>query len=398
MKILFLPHSFPGPFRQTATHLVAKKHKVLFVTGRSRRDARIAGVGRILLNSPAIPDLIDRAEYEAVYTLRNANQVADALISLKNNGFTPDIAVAHAGNGYALYLQDIFPKTFHVAYADSFYDNTNSIFCEKKSYPSAIGKVRNFFQWDSLKNCQLAYTSTHWQKSLYPKELAKKIHVFHEGIDTSFFSYTTKQPLCIADYDFTNTEELVTFSGRSAGFDSSFPKFLYSIPLILKERPNCHILIIAQGHNKDLQNQWNKILLTKYQIDINRVHYINFLPYDEYRKLLHASKVHIYLSASLALSSGLFEAMSCGCLVLAPDTAPVREVIEHGINGFLYDLNEIDIMSETIISLLERNNLMDNIRLQARQTILNSYNIQSQTPKLIELIMEKYAQWKNNLK
>ncbi len=397
MKILFLPNSFPGPFRYTATHFATdKKNKVLFVTGRSRRDAKIQGVGRILLNPVQAPNLEDKAENEAIFTLRHSTQLAIALSDLKNNGFIPDITIAHAGHGYTLYLKDIFPNTFHVAYADGFHNQTNSSSSENsQAFPSTLGKVRNFFQWDSLRNCQLAYTSTHWQKSLYPEELKSKIQVFHEGIDTNFFSYTKKQDFSIIGLDGIDNEldcpkELITFSGRSAGFNSSFPIFFHCLPRILKERPKCHVLIITQGSNKALQKEWHKTLSTKYNVDTNRVHYINFLPYNDYLKILHASNVHIFLSASLALSSGLFEAMSCGCLVLGPDTAPVREVIKHGINGFLYDLNDINTMSETIITLLERNESMENIRLSARKSMLDSYSIQNQTPKLIDFILKNY--------
>ncbi len=388
MKILFVPQSFPGPFRYTAARLAAEKgNKVLFVTGRTRRDVHIPGIGRLLVNFSHVPPMGDRAEYEAVRALRHGGQVANVLMRLKNTGFSPDITITNAGQGFSLYVKDVFPQTNHIVYADSFYQEAT--FCQiAKKQPttcSALGKVRNFFQWDALRNSKLAYTSTNWQKSCYPEELSPRIKVLHEGIDTNFFSYTTKTPFIIDGCNLSEVKELVTFSGRSADFNQAFPQFLHGLASVLKERPQCHALVVGLD-NKETQTAWLNTIGEKYNLDASRIHCLGFLPYNEYRKLLHASAVHVFLSAPLSLSSGLFEAMSCGCLVLGSDTAPIREVIKHGVNGFLYNLDDIDTFSQTVSNLLNRNKEMDNIRLAARQTMVESYNSQVQTPKIIDLI------------
>lgn len=72
---------------------------------------------------------------------------------------------------------------------------------------------------------------------------------------------------------------------------------------------------------------------------------------NEYRRMLRASTVHVYLTAPYALSTGILEAMSCGVLVVGSDTAPVREVLRHGSNGFLCDFWDAQAMSETVASV-----------------------------------------------
>ncbi len=402
MKVLFLPHNFPGPFRGTASRFATLKDaKVLFVSGRSRNDVRIPGVGRILVNQPPIPPIQDRAELEAVRGIRRATHMAHVLARLKSTGFTPDIVVANAGYGYSLYIQDIFPTAFFVAYAEGFHDsgNTFTIFSKGKEHPTldfSPDRVRNFFQWNSLHDCHMAYTSTQWQKSLYPAKLSKHIQVFHEGIDTEFFCPNHDEKFVVDDCDLSHVEELITVSGRSMETNQAYPTFLHAFSQILEERPNAHILIMSasSAKNNPQTEKWQAMLRETYDIDERRVHFINFRPHKDYRRLLQASDVHIFLSAPLALSSGLFEAMSCECLVVAGESGPISEVVAHGQNGFLYDPNNAKNLADTVIELLQRKTAMMPLRQAARKTVTKYYNVQTQTKKTVNSILQKYEAWK----
>ncbi len=399
MKILFLPYSFPGPFRHTASLLASLPDtKVLFVTERSRRDVRIAGVRRILISVPQVPVMADRAEYVAIRGLRRGTYMANALVGLKSQGFSPDIIIAHAGQGCSLYVRDVFPKAFFVAYADGFHTqgSTFTLLSQSRAQPImdfAPDRVRNFFQWNALHDCHMALTSTHWQKSFYPDYLASRIHVMHEGIDTDFFCPKPNERFLIENCDLSQVEELVTFSGRSLE-SRGFPHFLYALPHILQKRPKAHILIMhPQNKDDTTSQQWIQTLLRKEDFDTKRVHFLGFRPYKDYRMLLQASNVHVFLTAQNALSSGLFEAMSCGCTVLAGDTEPVREIITHGKNGFLYSYWENEQLATSVVSLLESAKTMQPIRAAARQHILENYDAGMQTKKAVDFLLHHYSEW-----
>jgi glycosyltransferase involved in cell wall biosynthesis len=53
------------------------------------------------------------------------------------------------------------------------------------------------------------------------------------------------------------------------------------------------------------------------------------------QELLAASDLHVYPSRPYPVSRSLVEAMAAGCVVLAWDTAPVREFLTPGRNGLL---------------------------------------------------------------
>ena len=50
---------------------------------------------------------------------------------------------------------------------------------------------------------------------------------------------------------------------------------------------------------------------------------------------MRASDVHVYLTVPFVLSWSLLDAMSTGCLIVASDTAPVREFMTDGRTGLL---------------------------------------------------------------
>ena len=58
--------------------------------------------------------------------------------------------------------------------------------------------------------------------------------------------------------------------------------------------------------------------------------------------IFRMSDLHIYLTAPFVLSWSLLDAMASGCVVLASDVPPVREVIEPGQNGLIEPLFDVD--------------------------------------------------------
>ena len=64
--------------------------------------------------------------------------------------------------------------------------------------------------------------------------------------------------------------------------------------------------------------------------------------------------IGLFLLPSAQESFGLaaLEAMACEVPVVASRVGGLHEVVEHGVNGFLHDLDDIDGMAESGIELL----------------------------------------------
>ena len=94
------------------------------------------------------------------------------------------------------------------------------------------------------------------------------------------------------------------------------------------------------------------------------------------------------------LPSELLEAMSCGCVVLAPDTGAVREVLSDGLNGFLYPSGRRMNWAMLITLLLEKRAGLIPIRRNARKAVLGKHNKNTLLPRHIAFLMERYAHWR----
>jgi glycosyltransferase involved in cell wall biosynthesis len=82
----------------------------------------------------------------------------------------------------------------------------------------------------------------------------------------------------------------------------------------------------------------------------------------------------------------MLEAMSTGCAVIASDTAPVKEVIQDNYNGFLVDFFSPSKIADKVDEVLGNFDKTAEIRKNARDTIINKYNLKNLLPKHVEII------------
>ena len=135
-------------------------------------------------------------------------------------------------------------------------------------------------------------------------------------------------------------------------------------------------------------------MLKKLDLDMSRVHFVGRLPYSEYLKLLQVSSAHIYLTYPFVLSWSILDAMSAGCTIIASNTSPVLEVIEDNHNGLLVDFYDIDSIVEKVEYALNNQDKMEQIRYNARGTIIEKYALRDLLPKHIKFVKDIAAQKK----
>lgn len=127
-------------------------------------------------------------------------------------------------------------------------------------------------------------------------------------------------------------------------------------------------------------------MLRELDLDLSKIHFVGNLPYPEYIKLLQVSRCHVYLTYPFVLSWSLLDAMSVGCCVVASDTAPVKEIIQDGFNGILTDFYNIDSMVLKINSVLNEPEKFSNLRISARKTIEDKYELKNLLKQQIGLL------------
>ena len=400
MRILFLHPNFPAQFRHLAVALAQdSRHQVVF--GTNRKEGSLPGVNKVLYDPSrtAHPQT-----HHYVRTLENAVLQGQAVYrlgdKLKAQGFIPDVVYGHSGWGPTLFIKDIFPSAKLLCYFEWFYHAHGSDADFDPSEPltaddEARIRLKNAPILLDLYSCDRGLAPTYWQRQQFPPEYHSKITVFHDGVDTEFFQPQPEAKLVLPrlNLDLQEASEIVTYVARGMEPYRGFPQFIESVALLQQRRPQCHVVIVGENrvaYGKQLPgNQtYKELMISKVPLDLNRVHFTGLLPYPEYLQVLQSSSVHIYLTRPFVLSWSMLEALSAGCLVVASRTHPVAEVIEDGVNGLLVDFFSPQEIADRVEEALNSPTSMAPIRVKARETILERYNLAELLPKHLHWIEE----------
>jgi glycosyltransferase involved in cell wall biosynthesis len=193
--------------------------------------------------------------------------------------------------------------------------------------------------------------------------------VVHDGIDTDVLTPNPRVSLGLRTSDggqltLTRADEVVTFVNRNLEPYRGFHVFMRALPELLRRRPKARVLIVggndvSYGARPPGGQTWKDIFIAEVRESIPdehwaRVHFLGLVPHNLFTALQQLSSVHVYLTYPFVLSWSLLEAMSCGCAIVASDTQPLREAIEHDHTGRLVDFFDGQALVREICDLLDR--------------------------------------------
>lgn len=362
-RILVIHQNFPGQFRHVLAAL------------QDRADVEVIGIGRE--GAPGMPGgqwLRYRPHRKAAKethpycrSFENAvlhgQAVCRLLMQLKTQGFVPDVVLAHPGWGETLYLREVFPQANLIHLCEWFYDASEPDMGFDPEFPVTLDAQLRVSTWRAhhllaLEQCDVAIAPTQWQKSQFPATYQPKIQVLHEGVDTELLGPDPHAELTLPNGLVLKAgDPVVSYVARNLEPYRGFHVFMRCLPALLAAHPTCQVLIVGGdevGYGRAPKNakSWREALLREVNIDTSRVHFLGKLPYAQYRRMLQVSAVHVYLTYSFVLFWSLLEALASGCAVVASDTAPVREVIQHGENRLLVDFFDGEQLVAAIQKLL----------------------------------------------
>lgn len=402
MRVLFLNYTFPGPFQHLAAAFgTMPETTTLFASEYGRRDFALEGVQRVLLSRPkdkkSKPDLSDleKLEWDMNMAFQRGRMTASSFLKLRSAGFIPDILISSATMGNSLFVRTVFPEAFMVAYGDWYFKKETATPAAKNSSSqrNSSARLRNSLQLLTLSDSNWTFTSTEWQKKQYPAMISEEMQTIPLSVDTDFFSPLPEARFQFAGCDLSDVQELVTISASGMEYSEHLFLFIKSLPALLARRKKCHVAILTGGEPHALSSLLGEMSWSDAEA-VQRVHILSSLPQDAYRTLLRASSLYVYPFGSMMLSSGLIEAMSCGCPLLAGDSEVVREVISGGKNGFLYATEDSISLANSMAELLECSPYMANIRDAARHSAQEKYSVNKALKKNVALLLERFAQWR----
>ena len=396
MKILFIHQNFPGQFKHLAPALAKHGHDTVALTLRVEKPTKWNGV-RVLpykLKPRAAqnthPWLVD---FDTKVT--RAEACYHAAVQLREQGFTPDLIIAHPGWGESLFLKDVWPKAKMAIYCELYhkaeYPHTGF---DKEFQPEICAteamrlRLKNVNNHEHFDIADAGISPTAFQADTFPPEFRDKITVCHDGIHTDVLTPDSAARLTLPTGEtLTRKDELITFVNRNLEPYRGYHVFMRALPRLLKERPNARVLIVggddvSYGARPPKGQTWKQIFIDEVRSQIPdqdwaRVHFLGRIPYDQFQSLLKVSRVHVYLTYPFVLSWSLFETMSVQGAIVASKTAPVEEAIIHGQNGKLVDFFDKDALVEEVTRLLDNASEREELGRAARKLIVNNYDLAS---------------------
>jgi len=392
-RILFAHKNFPAQFGAFGEWLAGEGREVVFLTQR-------AGATHPAIRVVTSAD--HRAPAEATHRylkgfeagVITAQAFARAGAALRAEGFVPDVVMAHAGWGAGTFLKDVWPEALSVPYFEWYYTWPHPDRTPEDGPPGdpldsrARSRIRNAPLWADFSTADRALCPTRFQASQFPPWMRERLTVMHDGVDTELHSpgdppagtpsgtpsTSGRDRSILARWGIPADAEVVTSITRGMEPHRGFPETMRALASLQRRRPRLHALIggedrVAYGAQLPEGESWKRRMLAELDLDLSRLHFTGLMSRPDMVAVMRASDVHVYLTVPFVLSWSLLDAMSTGCLIVASDTAPVREFLEDRVTGLLVPPHDPGALAARIETALDAGPGLDALRARARAKV-----------------------------
>ncbi len=128
---------------------------------------------------------------------------------------------------------------------------------------------------------------------------------------------------------------------------------LYSMPGIIKEIPNAHLVICGTGSAEATLHQ----ITSELKLD-EHVTFAGLIKHDDVFACIECADIFLSLYDLSNLGNPLMEALRCGKPIITLDVGDTKTVID-GENGIILPVEDVDKVSEWAIKLLKDKDLAD---------------------------------------
>jgi glycosyltransferase involved in cell wall biosynthesis len=275
----------------------------------------------------------------------------------------PDLVVGSSIYASSTFLPDLYDCPV-INYFDYYYHRHDSYVDFRPEFPPdeldiIRARAHNALVLLDLRACAAGYSPTQWQRDLFPAEYRSKIATIFDGVDREFW-YRRQVERRIGDRTIPAATRIVTYVARGLEAMRGFDIFMRVAKRIAAVRSDVVFVVVGSEHfyhGQDLKHirarSFLEHVLAQDQYDLSRFIFAGRVSSAQLADILSLSDLHVYLTAPFVLSWSLFDALACGCTVLASDTAPVREVIQHEQTGLMAGFFDVDGLAREALRVLD---------------------------------------------
>jgi glycosyltransferase involved in cell wall biosynthesis len=395
MHIMFVHQNFPAQFGHIARHLTQTRGwRSTFVSKTPAGEK--AGIRNISYTTSggarATTHYCSRTFENATWHAHGVYEACKAHPDLR-----PDLIVGHSGFGSTLFLRELYPGVPIINYFEFYYHPHQSDMDFRPEFPPEEidylrARSRNAMLLLDLENCTRGYSPTHFQQQLFPATYHPKIDVVFDGIETDLFRRLNDIPRRVGDRSIPSSTRIVTYVSRGFEAMRGFDIFMKVAERIYRQFPDVVFVVVGSnrvcygGDEKHIRHKtFFEHVMAQSNYDLSKFIFTGLLPVTKLVEVLSISDLHVYFTVPFVLSWSLMDALACGCTVLASDTAPVREMIEHDRNGRLCDFFDVDGFANHAVEILRDPSAFRHLGVEAAARIRQDYAIDVTLPRIARI-------------
>ena len=375
-RLLILHHNFPAQFVHILRYRESKALKTVFIYDSEAIIDFESFSHTIVIKASFKPKKNSRGHQKQFDRALNYQH---HFLSLREEGFNPDVTLSHDGWGCGVFVKDIFPSTFFVCYNEWWFSHKSfknvSIDPENKWLPydiesSSLSILRNSTTGIELVNSDAIICPTNFQKNQLPPKLQEKaVTVYEPILAAEYISASSLSDLSRSNNTLHNGKIYLTYATRGLEPMRCFPLFVSLLEDLLPNIPmNARVLIagsdtVNYGGKKPPNSTFKAWAEDRLEPYTSRgiVKFVGKLPFESYLKLLQRSSLHFYLSRAFVPSWSLLDALYLGAPLLCSNIEPVRELTDSS-DVSLVQNSDLPTCKEMILSLLQSNSSLTSLR------------------------------------
>ena len=196
---------------------------------------------------------------------------------------------------------------------------------------------------------------------------SEKIFINFPSIDIQYFTRKEAKK--------TKPFKTVLSVGRIT-FQKGYLIGLLTIKKLKEKGLNFKWLIAGKGPKQE------ELLFAIHELGLQQnVELLGSQPRSKVKQLMQEADVYFLPSVYEGIANVVLEAMSMQLPVVCTRSGGMEEVIENGVDGFLADINDPELLADYILTLCEDENLCSSMGAKARKKIIDRFNIENQINK-----------------
>jgi len=201
----------------------------------------------------------------------------------------------------------------------------------------------------------------------------EKYVLIYNGIDCEKFKPQQIEKQKLLNEFFKGQQKKICLSVGSISHRKGFEHLIEAASTLKDKFPDLNFLIAGDRHHNE-EDEYEKI---KNLIDAKNLNDRVFITGNRNDVHLLLNSCDIFLMPSVAEGFGLAlaEAMSSQCICIASDIEPFQEIIDNGVNGYLFKSKDSESLAEKITMILNKDKReLEKISVNARKKIEENFS------------------------